>query len=99
MIVQAPEFEVTPLRGTASIAVSIGGQQIGLITYETACGWTAMSDDQSRTCETLHEAIDFIKTVWEPGVPPTEPDPGISKPICQALADGFLAAFPRSARR
>jgi hypothetical protein len=74
MVVQAPEFEITPLRGTASIAVSISLQQIGLITYEAACGWTAISDDQSRTCETLHEAIDFIKTVWEPGLPPTIPN-------------------------
>ena len=76
MVVQAPEFEVTPLQGTASVAVSIGGQRIGLITYEADCGWTAIFDDQSRTCETLHEAIDFIKTVWEPGLPPTPPNLG-----------------------
>jgi hypothetical protein len=76
MVAQTLEFDVVPLLGTANFAVSIRGEQIGIIAYEAVCTWTAVSDDQSRTCETLQQAMDFIRTVWEPGLPPTIGDLG-----------------------
>jgi hypothetical protein len=63
------EFEIRQIIRAGEYEVWMDGERIGTISCDPTLGWTAERDGQTRTCDSLGEAIQFIRSLWEPGVP------------------------------